>query len=124
MSTDSFDALGPLFIIVNSPPKIAFGKAWPKMNVFFSSREAKSRENVPPAGRLRLGPPGMPRAAPPHQPWRAGIATCFGFKEAVHCDGPVYWDMTQPVHGSYQGPALQFDVEAHLFILLPPLSIV
>ena len=47
--------------------QIAF-ETWSQNGVRFSSSEAKLRKNVPPAGRLQRGPPGVPPAGGPHQP--------------------------------------------------------
>ena len=51
---------------------------------------AKSRKNVPPAGRLQRGPPGRLLRAPLTS--RGGGVGCGFFAEtAVRCWGPVYW---------------------------------
>ena len=41
---------------------------WYINDVFFSSSEAQTRKNGPPAGCLQRGLPGTPAAAPRHQP--------------------------------------------------------
>ena len=56
----------------------------PSYTFFISCSEAKSRKNVPPAGRLQRGPPGVPPAPPPHQARGPGVAAklrpvFFGF---------------------------------------------
>ena len=63
-----------IFFLKSIYHQIAF-ETRSKHDVFFSSSEAKSRRNVPPAGRLQRGPPGPPPAGPPHQPGGSGIAS-------------------------------------------------
>lgn len=75
--------------------------------IFFCSTD-KSRQNVPSAGHLQRGPSGVPPAGPPHQQ-RVVVAQ----PRPKHCSGPVYWNLTQPVHTvlakpTYLGPALLF----------------
>ena len=54
------------FFIVNLHRQVAFETGF-KNDIFFSSREAKTRKNVPPAGRLQRGPPDAPPSPPsPH----------------------------------------------------------
>ena len=64
-------------------------KTWFKNDAFFSSSEAKTRKNVPPAERLQRDPRGGGAGGP-------GVAAKP--RPPVHWSVPVYWHMTQPVH--------------------------
>ena len=65
--------------------QIAF-ETWSQNDVIFSSREAKKRKNVPPAGRLQRDPPGAPPAGPSHQ---LGGGQRARFRRGDQCTGRV-----------------------------------
>ena len=74
ISAHSCPSYGPLAFALNSYivffvkyHQIAF-ETWSKFDGLFSFGEAKTRENMPPAGRLQRSPPEAPPAGPPHQP--------------------------------------------------------
>ena len=56
-----------IYLFVSIHHHIA-SEIWSKTYVFFFSNEAKTRINVPLAGRLQRSPPGAPLAGPLHKP--------------------------------------------------------
>ena len=63
----------PLFLLIPHvilPPNCLGNMAqnWLKINMYFGSSEAGSRQNAPPAGRLQRGPSRVPPAPPRHHP--------------------------------------------------------
>lgn len=57
--------------------------------------EPNSRKSVPPAGWQQRGPLRAPPAGPSHHPGGGGgrgfAAISFGFANAGHSSGPLYW---------------------------------
>ena len=80
----------PTFLISQSTTKLHF-KTWYKNDVWCSSSEAKTRENMPPVGRCQRRLRREPLTS------RGGAGVAASPRPPVHWSDPVYWNMTQPV---------------------------